>query len=295
MSETIQQSYRLEEVPGGLHFGLWEPEAEPVGTIVAIHGVTSSHRAFATVARALPEYRIVAPDLRGRGRSNALPRPYGMARHADDVAEVLDHLGIERALPVGHSMGAFVAVVLAHRHPRFMDRLVLVDGGMPLELPAGVAPDESIAAILGPAAERLSMTFASPEEYRDLWRAHPAFPQPWSDDVTGYIDYDLDGEAAPFRPATKFAALEEDTIDLAETDGALMAAIEALAVPALFLQAERGMLDQPTGLFRDEYLARWVERVPNLTSRKVEGINHYTIVFDPPGVEAIVRAVKEGT
>ena len=198
-------------------------------------------------------------------------------------------------MPVGPSMGAFVAVARAHRHPRFMDRLVLVDGGMPLELPDGVAPDESIAAILGPAAERLSMTFASPEAYRELWRAHPAFPQPWSDDVSAYVDYDLDGEAPACRPATKFTALEEDTIDLAETDGALMAAIDALAVPALFLQAERGMLDQPTGLFRDEYLARWVERVPNLTARKVAGINHYTIVFDPPGVDAIVRAVKEGS
>jgi lipase len=293
MTETISQTYRELDVPGGLHVGIWEPAGEPVADLVAIHGVTSSHRAFSTIARALPEYRIVAPDLRGRGRSNDLPGPYGMARHADDVAAALDHLGIERALPVGHSMGAFVSVVLAHRHPRFVDRLVLVDGGVPLDLPAGVASDEAISAILGPAAERLAMTFPTRESYRDLWRAHPAFPQPWSDDIAAYIDYDLVGEAPEFRPATRFEALEQDTIDLGEPDGALMAAIDALDVPALFLQAERGMLDQPTGLFRDEYLAAWVARVPRLESRKVPGINHYTIVFDAPGVDAVVRAVKE--
>lgn len=289
---TRHQTYREIDVPDGLHVGLWEPDGEPVGTIVAIHGVTSSHRAFSAVARALPDHRIVAPDLRGRGRSNQLPGPYGMARHADDVAHVLDHLGVTHALPVGHSMGAFVAVVLAHRHPRFTDRLVLVDGGMPLELPDGVAPEESIAAILGPAAQRLSMTFDSLEAYRQLWRAHPAFAD-WTDDIVDYVDYDLDGDAAEFRPATRYEALEQDTIDLARTDGALMTAIDELAVPARFLQAERGMLDQPTGLFSDRYLAGWVTRVPLLTSEKVMGINHYTIVFAAAGVDAIVRAVKE--
>lgn len=289
---TTHATYRRVRVPDGLHAGVWEPRGEPRGTIVAIHGVTSSHRAFTAVARALPEYRIVAPDLRGRGRSNQLPGPYGMARHADDVAALLEHLGVRQALPVGHSMGAFVAVVLAHRHPRFMDRLVLVDGGVPLELPGNVAPDEAIAAILGPAAERLSMTFESREAYRDLWRAHPAFAN-WSPDIVDYVDYDLDGEAPSLHPATRYEALEQDTIDLGATDGALMAAIDSLRIPAKFLQAERGMLDQATGLFQDRYLARWVARVPMLTSEKIMGINHYTIVFDEPGVEAIVRAVKE--
>ncbi len=287
-------TYREIDVPGGLHVGIWEPEGQAVGDVVAIHGVTSSHRAFPAVARALPQYRVVAPDLRGRGRSNHLEGPYGMARHADDVARALDHLGIDKVLPVGHSMGAFVAMVLAHRYPGLVDRLVLVDGGVPLELPADVAPDEAIAGILGPAAARLSMTFASRQDYRRLWEAHPAFGGAFGDDVSAYVDYDLDGDEPELRPATCYAALEQDTIDLAETSGALMQAVDNLAVPALLLQAERGMLDQPTGLFRDEYLAGWVERIPLLASRKVLGINHYTIVFDAPGVDAIVTAVKEG-
>lgn len=290
----MNQTYRAVEVDGGLHAGVWEPAGtEPVQTLVAIHGVTSSHLAFAAVARALPEYRIVAPDLRGRGRSNELGGPYGMAQHADDVAALLANLGIEKALPVGHSMGAFVSLVLAHRHPEIAERLVLIDGGMPLELPAGVSSDESIAAILGPAAERLSMTFPSREAYRELWRAHPAFAGFWNDDVAAYADYDTREADGGVKPATGYEALRDDTVDLGEPDGALMAAIDNLAVPALLLQAERGMLDQPEGLFRDEYLAGWDERVPLLATRKVMGVNHYTIVFAEAGVDAIVEAVKE--
>lgn len=287
-------TYRELDVPGGLHVGIWEPEGTPAGHIVAIHGVTSSHRAFPAVARALPEYRVVAPDLRGRGRSNHLEGPYGMVRHADDVAAALDHLGITRVLPVGHSMGGFVAMVLADRHPELVDRLVLVDGGVPLELPADVAADEAIAGILGPAAQRLSMTFPSRDAYRELWQAHPAFAGDFNDDIVAYVDYDLAGEEPELRPATCYEALEQDTIDLARTEGALMHAIRNLSAPALFLQAERGMLDQPTGLFRDEYLTGWLEHMPQLSARKVMGINHYTIVFDAAGVDAIVTAVREG-
>ena len=53
--------------------------------------------------------RLIAPDLRGRGRSNTLPGPFGMTRHADDMAAVLDFLGVPRAVVVGHSMGGFVS------------------------------------------------------------------------------------------------------------------------------------------------------------------------------------------
>jgi pimeloyl-ACP methyl ester carboxylesterase len=289
---TSVPTYREADVPGGLHVGIWEPD-EPVGTVLAIHGVTSSHRAFPAIARALPDYRIVAPDLRGRGRSNHLAGPYGMARHADDVAAVLDHLGIDHVLPVGHSMGAFVSLVFADRHPGRCDRLVLVDGGMPLELPAGISADQSIAAILGPAAQRLSMTFPSRDAYQDLWRSHPAFGHLWNDDVVAYADYDLSPVAdGGFRPATAYEALAADTVDLAEPEGDLVRAIQRLAVPAFLLQAERGMLDQPEGLYRDDYLAQWEEAVPRLRVRKVSGVNHYTIVFDDRGVSTIAEAVR---
>ena len=291
---TLQQTYRTVQVPGGLRAGIWEPDGDVAGNILAIHGVTSSHLAFAAVARALPEYRIIGPDLRGRGRSNQLGGPYGMARHADDLMALLDHLGVAEVLPVGHSMGAFVAVVLAHRHPSVAGRLVLVDGGIPLELPEGVSAEESIAAILGPAAERLAMTFPTIGDYRALWQQHPAFHEFWNGDVEAYADYDTHPIDAGVRPATGYEALAEDTRDLGRPDGDLIAALDALSIPAVFLQAERGMLDQPEGLFRDDYLAGWLDRLPTVAAHKVEGVNHYTIVFAEPGVDAIATAVREG-
>jgi hydroxypyruvate isomerase len=62
--------------------------------VVAIHGITATHRAWPHLAAALPDRTVIAPDLRGRGRSRSLPRPVGMATHADDVAAVIaSHAG----------------------------------------------------------------------------------------------------------------------------------------------------------------------------------------------------------
>lgn len=74
---------RLAEPDEVASLALWNPQATgPV--VLAIHGITASHYSWPFLARALPDTRIIAPDLRGRARSNLLPGPYGMRRHAAD-------------------------------------------------------------------------------------------------------------------------------------------------------------------------------------------------------------------
>ena len=84
-------TYRTMDVPvrgGMLRVGEWAPADPDAPVVVAAHGITASHLAWATMADALPDVRFVAPDLRGRGRSNGLPGPFGMVQHADDLAAV---------------------------------------------------------------------------------------------------------------------------------------------------------------------------------------------------------------
>ncbi|GGF19638.1 alpha/beta fold hydrolase [Subtercola lobariae] len=112
-------TYRLSTVPGSLTVGEWGPADAPV--VLAVHGITASHQAWRTVAALLPEFHLIAPDLRGRGGSRTLPGPFGMARHADDLADVLDHLGARHATVVGHSMGAFASLIFGLRHPALVE------------------------------------------------------------------------------------------------------------------------------------------------------------------------------
>src|ERR1700761_2140087 len=152
------------------------PPGPQVPVVLAVHGITGSHRSWSPVVRNLgPDVSVLAPDLRGRGGSATLPPPYGMAAHVADLIAVLDHLGLERTVCAGHSMGAYVTNRLAAAAPERVAGAVLVDGGPALPRPAGIDADTLLAAVLGPALARLAMTFDSPEAYREFWRAHPAF------------------------------------------------------------------------------------------------------------------------
>src|SRR3954447_13890652 len=108
---------------GSLRVASWPGAGAPV---LAVHGITSSSRSWPFLAAVLDQ-PVLAPDLRGRGRSSHLPAPYGMAQHADDCAAVIEAGGGAPLVVVGHSMGGHVAVVLAARHPDLVRGLVLVD------------------------------------------------------------------------------------------------------------------------------------------------------------------------
>ena len=98
---------------GTLRVAAWSGSGDPV---LAIHGITSSSRSWPFLAEAL-DNSVLAPDLRGRGRSNQLPGPAGIAQHAEDCAAVVEATGSIPLVVVGHSMGGFVATVLAARRP----------------------------------------------------------------------------------------------------------------------------------------------------------------------------------
>lgn len=287
--------YRTLDVPvagGHLRVGVWEePDLAPdAPTALLVHGVTASHRSWQVVADQLPGVRLVAPDLRGRGRSHP-DGEAGMTVHADDLVAVLDHLGVDRVVVVGHSMGAFVGVVLADRHPDRVDRLVLVDGGLPLAVPEGLTADEVISYVLGPTAERLAMRFPDVAAYHDFWRGHPAFAEHWSAALEDYLAYDLVGEEPQLRPATSYDVMACDTVDL-NTGEALAGALARLRHPALLLTAPRGLLDETPGLYEQTRLAGMLEGLPTVRAREVADVNHYTIVLAEDGAADVAAAVR---
>jgi pimeloyl-ACP methyl ester carboxylesterase len=107
---------------------------------VAVHGITASAMAWSVAARAMPrEWTLVAPDLGGRGASADLPGPYGLDRHTDDICTLARSRG-EKVVLVGHSMGAYVALLSAAAHPELFSRLILIDGGPSMPLPADLDP-----------------------------------------------------------------------------------------------------------------------------------------------------------
>lgn len=298
MQTRIGHTYRTLDVPvagGDLRVAVWDPAPTKAAApdVLLIHGVTSSHLAWPFVVDRLPGVRAVAPDLRGRGASNDVSGPAGMRAHAEDLAAALDALGIARTVVVGHSMGAFVAVVFAHLYPERVSRLVLVDGGLPLDVPAGLDTDALVAGILGPTAARLSMRFADVEEYLDFWRGHPAFRGDWTPELEDYLAYDLvDDGAGALRPATSYRTTADDTRDM-NTGTGLTDALAGLRHPVRLMTVPRGLQDEEPGLYAPEHLARVLAATPAVRHERLDRFNHYTIVMSPGGADVVAAAVRE--
>ena len=266
------------EVPGGTlrvaRFGTGPR------VIVAVHGITASLMAWTGVARRLPaDWSLVAMDLRGRGHSAELPGPYGLDRHAEDVNRVARSVGAESDIVLtGHSMGAYVTALAAAGHD--YARVVLVDGGLPLPMPAGADPNAVIEAVLGPAVARLEQTFPSVDAYLDFFKVHPAFVGAWSEEAEEYVRYDASGPEGAVRSRARREPVREDGRWMLTEDEAIGAALGAITSPLSLLRAPRGLLNQPIGMLPDELAAAWTARVPSLKDEVVEDCNHYTILFD---------------
>lgn len=271
--------------------------------VLAAHGITANALSWAEVAAQLSgRVTLVAPDLRGRAGSAHLPGPYGMATHADDLVAVLDRLGVAGPVPVvGHSMGGWVAAVTGVRYPDRVSGVLLVDGGVALPVPEGVDIDAVLMAVIGPAMQKLSMTFASREKYLDFFRAHPALGPVLPPVVEAYLLRDVAGEEPALRSSCVLDAIRADATDTLLPDGIgrdrgwgdAAGAVHRLTRPVRMLLAQRGMLDEPRGLYDDERLAAAGLDRDRVEVEHVAGVNHYTIVAGPAGAAVVAdRIIK---
>lgn len=107
-----------------LHVHEWgEPDA-PV--VVCLHGITGHGRRFRKLAEErLTAYRVLAPDLRGHGRSG-WEEPWTFAAHVGDLLETF----AEPAAWIGHSFGGRLTMEVAARRPALVERAVLIDPAM---------------------------------------------------------------------------------------------------------------------------------------------------------------------
>ncbi|MFD1813367.1 alpha/beta fold hydrolase [Rhodococcus gannanensis] len=101
--------------------------------VLALHGLTGHGKRWRHLADGhLPQVRMIAPDLRGHGRSTWSP-PWGIADQVDSLVDLLDAEATGPAIVVGHSYGGAIAMHLAARVPEKVRALILLDPAMGLD------------------------------------------------------------------------------------------------------------------------------------------------------------------
>ncbi|MBA2712888.1 MAG: alpha/beta hydrolase [Rubrobacteraceae bacterium] len=298
MQENVWKS---ERVPGEVELAIWRAGEGP-DPVICLHGITAQHRAFNAAARYLgPSRGLVGVDLRGRGDSDKPKSGYGLETHASDVIRVLDHLGLDQAILVGHSMGAFVALKTALASPGRVRALVLLDGGWPrVESSAGEMTEEEkeeAAALeegLARAFRRLDMTFESPEAYLDFWFPDRGLTMDdLPPDLADYYLYDLGEVDGGHNPKASRAAAEEDSPSVSSTSPTAEE-MRGVSCPVALVRAEQGFFVGSDPLISEEASDVMAQVLDVREEVLLEGANHYTMlwpeytktwaprVFDPP-------------
>lgn len=148
-------------------------------TLLCMHGLTRNSSDFGPLAAELAcDYRIVAPDQRGRGKSqwDRNPGNYTPARYVADMFTLIAQIGLRRIVPIGTSMGGLMAMMMVARRPQLFRGVVLNDIGPEIS-PAGLARIKRYVGKADPvrtwdeAADRAAKTnaVAFPDYGREDW------------------------------------------------------------------------------------------------------------------------------
>jgi pimeloyl-ACP methyl ester carboxylesterase len=220
--------------------------------------------------------RLVALDLRGRGRSDVTPPgTYGLAAHARDVVEAADVLAGDGAFDViGWSMGALVAMHVAALAPERVRSVVLVDH-------AGRVDDSALGAVRR-GLDRLDAVVPSAEPYLETIRAAGA-AAPWEDLWARFYTYELGpAEGGGLTPTTSRAACLEDLDRGIDVDAETL--WEGLTMPTLLVRA-----NAPLGggfVVPEDQRDALAAAVPGLEVLE-SARNHFGVMTDPAAIEAM--------
>ncbi|HEX9068035.1 MAG TPA: alpha/beta fold hydrolase [Ktedonobacterales bacterium] len=251
--------------------------AEPRGTVLLLTGLAAKRQGWYHQMGPLGAlYRTIAIDHRDAGDSDLTPAPYTTGDQADDAAEVLRALGVSQAAVVGISMGGFVTLELALRHPELVSRMTLTStsAGGPTHVRPRVA--DTLSLLLGrigsqePGARAL-------RTYRRI--TAPGFADAHPEDMARIA------QIGRYRPQSAAAYQRQWRACLGHDVTTRLSQITALALVI------HGTADPLVRVENGRYLA---QHVPGARYLEYAGIGHVPIIECPEAYNRDVLAFLAG-
>lgn len=266
----------------GLHrmaYAEWGDPANP-RVLLCVHGLARQGRDFDTLAQALSDrYRVVCPDVVGRGRSSWLADPtgYQIPAYVADMVTLLARLNAQELHWVGTSMGGLIGLGLAALPDSPVKKLVLNDVGPAIEAVAL----QRIGTYLGQP-----MRWGSVEEAADyLWGISASFGphsrEQWLALTRPMLRPDGDGFKLHYDPAiaVPFRSITPESARAGEA--LLWASYDALRCPTLLLRgADSDLLSRETA-------HAMTQRGPRAQLVEFEGVGHAPTLIAPEQISAV--------
>jgi pimeloyl-ACP methyl ester carboxylesterase len=255
-----------------INLAVWEGKGK---NVFCVHGLTANCRCWDGIASSLsPRHRVWAMDLRGRGFSDKPSSGYSIDHHCRDIRSLLSHLGIERVALLGHSLGAYISLAYAAKHPEQVDRLVLIDGG------AKLSPGQAAKVFAGikPSLDRLGQVFPTFEAYLENMKKAP-FLQPWSSLLETYFRHEAEIFPDGVRSRIQPGHIQEEALNLNRFEAEPL--YEQIQCPTLILRAPEGMLAKDDILLPEEVVEKMTREMLKAKRLDLPGTNHFSILFAP--------------
>jgi pimeloyl-ACP methyl ester carboxylesterase len=268
MTEPIMKRAKGDGVQ--INLATWPGDAGPV---LCVHGITANCRCWDVLAEALiPDYQVIAMDLRGRGQSDKPPAGYSLDHHLRDINCLLDDLQLERAVIMGHSLGAFIGLAFAAQYPERTDRLILVDGA------GDLSTDQMNKVFVGikPALDRLGQIFPSADAYLDRMKQAP-YLHPWTSAIETYCRYEIEAVDGGVRTNIDPAHIQEEAANIRKVNCASF--YPGLRPKVLILRAPNGLLSQDDLLLPEDVINKMTDEIPDARRFDVTDTNHYGILM----------------
>ena len=267
------------------HYVQWGERGSP---IICVHGMTANAFCFQALADNLAaDHRVCAYDLRGRGDSDKPESGYSIPIHANDLAELVDELELDRPVVIGHSLGAFIAFYFAAHYPEKLSKLVLIDA---VASPPWKTVEEQ-PAWLTISINRLGTPVTSFEEYKQRLKAAPYLGPYWNSYFDLYFEHDVRhrSDGSVVSKAYREGVLEDNKRQLSE--GLPERQWKDVTVPTLLLRAGQGLFSDNDQLLPEEFVPAIQREIKNLRYVDFPNLNHYTIIFGvDDGPTKVMRA-----
>jgi pimeloyl-ACP methyl ester carboxylesterase len=250
--------------------------------VLAIHGISSQRKLWSWLRAAAPEITLIAPDLRGRADSLDVTGGSSIARHADDMVVLLDHLGVDRVHVCGMSMGAFVGVQLATRHRARVATLTLIDGGFPMPAPPGLTR-EMLPVVFADRLGRLRHRWATLAEYMRFVENTAPMLDPADPLLVDYLAHDL---------ADGLVRLSQDAL-LSDAEDVYFGENhwQELDVPVRFAHAQWSVGRGSAPGYPADAVSRY--QPATVMTRYLEGLDHAASIMTPAGAAAVAALLRE--
>jgi pimeloyl-ACP methyl ester carboxylesterase len=267
MKENAMQAKFKRIVVSDVSIGYYEQDG-PGTPIVFLHGggIDSATLSWSPAMAAMAgKRRCIAPDLPGYGESDWPDVPYGIAYYVGFLSAFLEHLGLDKVILVGISMGGGISLGYGLQHPENVERLVLVDAyGL-----ADKAPMHRLSYLMVQMPWLSDLTYALVKGSRQMARSTLSgiicHPEMITDDLIDEVLKEIQRPGA----GKAFAVFQKDEISWNGLKTVFMDRLKEISVPTLIVHGEKDSL-VPLAAARQA-----AQSIPGAKLEVLEGCGHW--------------------